>query len=432
MLDLQHTWVTGVPIHFAVIYLGYLVALWLWNRRGTASAGDSSSAVSTTATRALLTGLGIVVVGGGLEALAIGEFPGGTWFLVRLLITVPFVLAWWAAAGDDRGAAVGGALTLGFILATYSHFLGPVGLPDPDLRVWAQNPPPATVHWLSYPQEWLVAFPITTLVALAALLLAGARTHGRALPRVRPGAAVATGTIVLTIAALGVVAAAATGPGDERVTVTGTGEPVVEDGPFFTGELAAGKAELQLSAEPRNPRVTPLPPHDVVEVRASVEHPDGTRYEISADRPLVDDPLGRHGTWWGVGIDRWHHGRSGIGTSALPPIRSDVAVFALGEVRSDGRVVATGVPVHVMTLHTGGVELHVGDPDVPVPGLPDGHLRAVWPDREDTSSEAPERARSALGGAVLLALIALALLAVRAGSPSSGGAHRAMRPPQRA
>jgi hypothetical protein len=32
-LDLEHTWVTGVPIHFGVIYLGYLGALWLWRRR---------------------------------------------------------------------------------------------------------------------------------------------------------------------------------------------------------------------------------------------------------------------------------------------------------------------------------------------------------------------------------------------------------------
>ena len=29
-LDLQHTWVTGPPVHFGVYYLGYLVALWLW------------------------------------------------------------------------------------------------------------------------------------------------------------------------------------------------------------------------------------------------------------------------------------------------------------------------------------------------------------------------------------------------------------------
>ncbi|MDQ3823364.1 MAG: hypothetical protein M3321_09010, partial [Actinomycetota bacterium] len=32
-LDLEHTWITGVPVHFAVIYLGYLVALWIWRRR---------------------------------------------------------------------------------------------------------------------------------------------------------------------------------------------------------------------------------------------------------------------------------------------------------------------------------------------------------------------------------------------------------------
>jgi hypothetical protein len=32
-LDLEHTWLTGPPVHFGVYYLGYLVALWLWRRR---------------------------------------------------------------------------------------------------------------------------------------------------------------------------------------------------------------------------------------------------------------------------------------------------------------------------------------------------------------------------------------------------------------
>jgi len=32
-LDFEHTWVTGLPIHLVVIYVGYLLALWAWRRR---------------------------------------------------------------------------------------------------------------------------------------------------------------------------------------------------------------------------------------------------------------------------------------------------------------------------------------------------------------------------------------------------------------
>jgi hypothetical protein len=52
-LDLEHTWLSGLPIHFAVIYLGYVVALWLWTRRGAAAERDIESRV---------TGLSVLVV----------------------------------------------------------------------------------------------------------------------------------------------------------------------------------------------------------------------------------------------------------------------------------------------------------------------------------------------------------------------------------
>ncbi|MDP9389624.1 MAG: zf-HC2 domain-containing protein [Actinomycetota bacterium] len=120
-LDLQHTWVTGLPVHFGVIYLGYLAALWLSQRRDrAASRPDTESATPAAhATRALAVGVAIAIVGSFLEALAVGKFPGVTWFVMRILITVPFVPAWWAAAGRDRASAVGGGITLAFILATY-------------------------------------------------------------------------------------------------------------------------------------------------------------------------------------------------------------------------------------------------------------------------------------------------------------------------
>lgn len=420
-LDLQHTWVTGLPVHFGVIYLGYLTTLWLWRRRRVVADGADGrdgrdGDLGRDATLALAVGLGIVLVGGLLESLAIGEFPGVTWFVVRILITVPFVLVWWAAAGRDRAAAVGGALTLAFILATYSHFLGPVGLPDTDLRIIAQDPPPATVHWLSYRDEWLVAFPITLAVALAALVTTsrqrwtGIRIDGRAL--------LAAAAAVIVIAGLAAVVAAEGGVDDVKATVNSVGDPEIEQGEYFGGDLTPSTGELRLVAAERNPRVTPLPPHDHVDLEATLEHPNATRYDITATQPMIDDPKGRFGTWWGVGFDKWHHGRSSLGTPLLAPTRSEVAVFALGEVRTGGEVIATGVPVHVMTMPDGGVELDVGDPETPVPGLPDGHLRAVWADRDGNSPESHEGAHNALGSAVLLALIALTVTAIRNEQPA--------------
>ncbi|HEX2040962.1 MAG TPA: hypothetical protein VHF47_14655 [Acidimicrobiales bacterium] len=412
-LDLEHTWLTGVPVHFGVIYLGYLAALWLWRRRGRDPDGPDS--VAADAGRALAVAVAIVAVAGVLEALVLGEFQGLTWYVVRILVTVPFTIAWWALAGRDRGAAVAGAITLALVLVTYSHFLGPVGLPDDDLRLLAENPPPATVHFLSYRDEFLVALPITLVVAVVAFLVASAWRAGDRRPlQLRRSAVVGTAIALVVLGALGVMAADKAEPGADRATVTSAGAAVVERGSYYQGNVDPADAELRLTAEDRNPRVTPLPPHDRVDLRASVDHPNGTRYEVRATQPMVDDPKGRFGTWWGVGFERWHHGRSGVGTPALPAVRSEVAVFALGEVRADGEIVATGVPVHVMTMDDEMLELDVGDPGSPVPSLPDGHLRVVWDDHRGGPSHEAENARYALGTAVLLALLALALAGVAA------------------
>jgi hypothetical protein len=423
-LDLQHTWVTGLPVHFGVIYLGYLAALWLWRRRLLVRQ-ETGGSVAADARAALLVGAAVVVAGGGLEAVALGDFPGVTWFVVRLLMAVPYPLAGGAAAGRDRGAAVAGGLVLALALVTYSHFLGPVGLPDSDLRLLGQDPPPSPVEWLSYRDEFLVALPITVVVAVAAYVAAATRRAGGwtrvALP---PPTLVGAGVAVVALVGLGALAAAENGPGDEAATVTSAGRAMVEEGTYYRGRLVPATSELRLVAEQRNPRVTPLPPHDRVELTARVAHPDGTRYDITAKQPMVDDPKGRFGTWWGVGLDRWHHGRTGIGSPLLPATRSEVAVFALGDVRADGKVVATGVPLHVMTMEDGGLELDVGDPASPVPSLPDGHLRVVWDDRRGDSPEAPERARNALGTGVLVALLVLAAAAVRAERPQIGIAHK--------
>jgi hypothetical protein len=411
-LDLEHTWLTGPPVHFGVYYLGYLVALWLWRRR--VAVGDAArSEVAADVVRALVTAGGIVAVVGAAQTVALDEFPGVTWFVMRMVILVPFTLGWWALAGRDRAASVSGGLLAAFLLAAYGHYLAPVGLPDADLRVLAQDPPPADVHWLSYRHEFLVMGPILLVAAIAAYLGAARWRGERWTPlALSPASLGAAALALVLVVAAGFVAAGHVGPSDERVTVTSSGDARVESGPDYTGDLVAAEADLRFVLDQRNTKRTPLPPYDDVDLAATITR-DGTRYDVTAAEPMVRDAAGRFGTWGGVGYDRWHHGRSGEGTAQLDAVRSEVALYALGELRADGKLVATGLPLHALTTGA-GVELHVGDPATLVPALPDGHLRVVWDERSGDSPGAPERARYLLGGVVLLALLALALTAARA------------------
>jgi hypothetical protein len=143
-------------------------------------------------------------------------------------------------------------------------------------------------------------------------------------------------------------------------------------------------------------------------------------YVIDATQPMVADARGRHTTWGGVGFDVWHHGRSGTGNRALPPVHSDVAVYALGDVSAGGEPVAINVPVHVMTSsrRDARLELHVGDVAAPVAGLPDGHLRVVWADYSGGDVKSVAYARYALGTGTLLVLLGLAVAMARRDTPS--------------
>jgi hypothetical protein len=421
-LDLEHTWVTGVPVHFGVIYLGYLVALWLWRR---ADGGNSEDEIASTAVAALAGSVAIVAVGGGLVSIALGDFLGFTWYLVRLLITVPFVLIWWAFAGRDRRSGVIGGVVLAFIWATYSHFLGPVGLPDAPLRVFEQAPPEATVKWLDYRETWLISLPLVALAAVGAMLIAARASRSAGSQQGSPMLRAVSVIVLAGSLALGGIAYASNEPGGDDATISASGPAQVEEGSWYGDDFSAATASIELRARDRAARVTPLEPHDVLTIEASVSHPDGSIYDISVNDPMVSDPLGRHTTWWGVGLHHWHHGRSGIGTDALPPIHSEVAVFGLGEVSIDGEVIATGIPVHAMTAEEGlpgRLELDVGDPASEVPSLPSGHVRVVWENYEGSAGQGPKRSRNALGSAVLLGLLALGLLINRdeAEAASSG------------
>ncbi len=193
-------------------------------------------------------------------------------------------------------------------------------------------------------------------------------------------------------------------PEGVSVDISASGAVKVERGEPFGDVFDSGQGEISIRAVDFGDRVTPLPPHDVLEITARIES-GGRRYEVTVKEPMVDDPLGRHGTWWGVGLHVHHHGHSGIGTDRLPDIHSELAAFGLGDVSLDGVVVARGVAVHVMTAHSGipgRLEMDIGDEDVgAIPGLPEGRLRVLW---DSYQGDVPKDERNIkwFGGAVVL------------------------------
>jgi hypothetical protein len=377
-LDLEHTWISGVPIHFGVIYLGYLVALWIWRRRARLAAlPDSGSRIFGA--KVLLMSLLIVGLAGALSNLALGEFTGVTWYVVRLLITVPFIMLWRTIAGHDRISSLVGGIILALMWATYSQYLGPVGLPDiHHLRIFSQAAPPSPVHWLDYNQLWLISFPIYVVVMIGLLMVGSYQNLG--LRWITPAI-----IALLAMAAITIISALAIPAKDKGsvADIKASQGAVLERGAYYGNQFQPAAAKISIHAKDAGDRVSPLPPHDEVNITAEIKS-GGHSYSIIAKDPMVDDPMGQFTTWWGVGLDVWHHGDSGIGTNKLPAIHSKLAAFAMGDIKMDGQLVAVGVPVHVMTAQQGfadnkHLELDVGDPrTTPLPNIPSGHLRVLW------------------------------------------------------
>jgi len=388
-LDLEHTWVTGVPIHFGVIYVGYLLALWAWRRRAEFRDAETPTP-GGVALASLLYGVVIVVVAGGLSALALGEFPGFTWFLVRLLITVPFLLVWRGLFGTELVSNVVGAVVLALIWATYSQFLGPVGLPDTPLRILNPAPPPATVRWLDYKELWLISMPIYLIVMLVAMVLAPRREARMAR---RPLAAAAS--LPLVVFTLGFTV----DPDDRGVSASfrATGDVEVEG-------QGSGTGDVVISATDMGNRVSPLPPHDRVSIDATMEA-DGHTYRLSVRQPMVEDPLGNESTWWGVafGVDY----RQANGDN----VRADLVAYGLGELTTDGEVLGQGLPVEVIASRDAEypLMLEIGNDTMPISGEV-SELVATWSSYEGSAPEGAAIARYVGGGAVLLVLLGLGLI----------------------
>jgi hypothetical protein len=409
-LDLERTWITGLPVHFAVYYMGYLGAMWLWGRRGMneTSGRSASRSLAGIGAAAIAVSAFIVILTGLAQTLLFREFPGLTWFVMRIAIATPFTLTWWLLAGSDRRSVIAGGILLAFLLTTYSHYLAPVGLPSEPARLLAADSPPAIVHWLTYREEFMAMLPLTALIAsigywLSSRWLGGNRGTPFARSAIAGGLVGAVGLVILGAATAGDL-----GPEANQVTVTSSGTATIA-----TGENAtrSGVADLRMTVANSSTHRTPLPPHDRVDLTATAAA-NGRTYEINANQAVIADPAGRFTTWSGVGFGEWHEGRSGIGLLQAPPMKSDVVAFALGEIRSNGRLVATRVPLQVSATNADvrRLELRVGD-TAALPGAAAIHVS--WSDFEAESSDRSKYARYLFGGGVLLVFLIIVFSAAK-------------------
>jgi len=268
-----------------------------------------------------------------------------------------------------------------------------VGLPDTPLRILNPAPPPASVRWLDYKELWLISLPIYLVVMLVALSIAA---RGRSSDTRHPLTAAALLPVVLLTAAFTI------DPADRGVSGSFRASGDVE----IEGE-GTGTGQITISATDMGNRVTPLPPHDRLSIDASVEGPTHS-YALAVQIPLVEDPLGRESTWWGVAFGVDYREPNGDNVTA------DLVAYGLGALTVDGQVVAEGLPVEVVASRDAeyALSLEVGDDVMPIPGdVP--VFTATWGAYEGAAPDGTALAHYIGVSVVLLALLVLGLAVTR-------------------
>jgi hypothetical protein len=174
-LSFDHLWITGVPVHYAAIFAGYLTALWLWRRRSAVTTAWQASprrlGVFALVATVLVLALDAIIT----QGLILRENPGLTFFVVRALISVAFFFALGAYVGLDLTGVVVGSVLLALVWTTYSMYLGPTGLP------WGP------IKYPGYEALWLRSFP-GQLIAMLIGIWVAARLTGLDHPRVEAAA----------------------------------------------------------------------------------------------------------------------------------------------------------------------------------------------------------------------------------------------------
>ena len=388
-LDFDHVWITGVPIHYAAIFAGYLTALWMWRRRPLVAQPSPHrlGLFALVATALVLALDGLIVQG-----LILRQNPGLTFFVVRALISVPFFLALATYVGLDGAGIVVGSGLLALIWTSYSIYLGPIGLPL------------GPIDYPGFEALWLRAFPGQLVAMLLGIWLAARSLRllqkADAVPQPRGDGDRRTAGWVTPLLAilmlLGASAALAAGlmlarqpdaPGLE-IGASASGDALVVRGPdpYALGQAQPTSGTIRVQAVETGDRWSPLQSKDTMAVTAEFRDPrDGASYRVTINTPMRQEPEGRYTTWFGVSLGHAHHGDTGIDTPALPRVASELALWGYADVFRDGQLVAGSKPAHVMVVKKeqgslpGQVFLSVGTERKDLVGVPDGYVNVIWP-----------------------------------------------------
>jgi hypothetical protein len=395
-LDFNHLWVTGLPVHYLAILIGYLMALWIWRRNAPLRAaraivGDTISA-GRTALGALAVVAGVLLVSGVLtHGLLLRNFPGLTYFVQHLLVGFVFVYFWTVFVGTGRAGWAVGGLMLALVWTAYGLYLGPEGLPN------------HAPHYLGYDDLWLRAFPGDLVSALLVFWLADHRRAAKGLPRTPLLA------LLLSIGLVAAPAPAQAGAMPGSATAQGSGMLVVGPDPVDFKSTVPLSGRIDVRVVEGGNRWSHVQNTDQVDVTADFEA-NGLRWNVVIDRPVPRHPHGRYTTWNGVVFDHAMHGDTGIGTPKLPKMKPDISLYGWATVRRDGQVISPRAFAHVMVTTKEpmrGVMLEVETEDKALVGAPDGYLTAMWHDVGSLSKPDDEkRRREILGWIALFALAA--------------------------
>ena len=406
-LDFNHLWVTGFPVHYLAILIGYLMALWIWRRadavpeRQAARTADDGPRVTpgALAVSSLIAVLLILVLSGIItHAILLGEFPGITYFVQHLLIGFVFIYLWSAYVGaGDRGWIVG-ALMLSLVWTAYGIYLGPVGLPD-------------HVRYLGFQELWMRAFPGDFLAALIGLFVAV-----RLLPRLAPrNARYALPVLALVLVVPDTAEAKPKGL-HASASASGAAHRVAGPNPVDLQSASPAQGAIRIRVIEGGNRWSHVQSSDGVELLADFTAADG-RYRVVVDKAMPRHPLGKYTTWNGVAFNHDMHGETGIGTSKLPLMKPEISLYGWGKVYRDGQLVAAMAPVHAMVSSKqpmAGVMLEVDTEDKSLRDVPDGYLTVHWPQVAALSMpRGAMRERELIGWAGLIGLALLFFLLAR-------------------
>lgn len=389
-LPFEDIWTLGIVAHYLSIFGGYLIALWIWRRRGFAVKASVRSFTLTV----LGSAIAVLVLDGIItQGLLLREFPGVTFYIQRLLIAFVFLFGWFSYTGRDTASWATGALLLSLVWTTYSMYLSPTGLP-------AEDP-----TYLGYNALWVRSFPGSLIAALIGLWIVNAPIRRLNFP---------LSAAIMGLAAVLAIALPTVMPDEEGLaaSASSSGEAmmVVGENPVDMDSTIPAEGTITLETVDNGNRWSHLQNIDEMDVTAEFTA-DGNSYQVTINQAQPRHPLGWYTTWFGVVYEAEMHGDTGIGTSKLPKVTPEIALWGWAEVSLNDEVIDRMASAHVMVMTDDplrGVMLEVATEDKSLLALPDGYINVVWP--EVGALEQPkayERNRQWFGWLVMLGIIGL-------------------------